>query len=98
MNLPEENRTTHIAYNSIGCNIFAFLGLLTGTYVSSITGDTTIPFMGLNVYSVQFTTLMRAATQLTLGILLVLKWRSFTPDNQIREVEDRKSLSRRKVR
>lgn len=96
MNLPEDNRTTHIAYHSIGCNIFAFLGLLTGTYVSSVTGDSTVPFLWLDVYSVQFTTLMRAATQLTLGIILVLKWRAFTPDSQIREIEDRRSLTSRR--
>jgi len=96
MNLPEENRTTHIAYNSIGCNIFAFLGLLTGTYVSSLTGDSAVPFLGLNVYSIQFTTLMRAATQLSLGIILMAKWRAFTPDNQIREIEDRRQIVQRK--
>lgn len=87
MNLPEENSSTHIAFHTIGCNIFAFLGLVTGTYVSSITGDNTIPLLGMEVYSVQFTVLMRAVTMFALGMVLTLKWRSFTRDQDIEEVE-----------
>lgn len=86
MNLPEENTTALIAFNTLGCNVFAFLGLITGTWVSSITGDTTIPLLGMNVYSVQFTTLMRAATILTMGVILFTKWKSFTRDEDIEEV------------
>ncbi|MBQ2957576.1 MAG: MFS transporter [Clostridia bacterium] len=87
MNLPEENSTAHIAFYTIGCNVFAFLGLLTGTAVSSITGDSTIPFLGMDVYAVQFTTLMRGVALFTIGMILVKKWRLFTRDEDIEEIE-----------
>ena len=93
MNLPEENSTAHIAFYTIGCNVFAFLGLLTGTAVSSITGDVPVRMLGMEVYSVQFTTLMRALAQLTIGLVLTLRWRSFTNDRDIAEVESQAAVS-----
>lgn len=87
INLPEENSTAHIAFYSIGCNFCAFLGLLTGTRLSAIGGDTPFMLLGMPVYSVQYTLLARAVTMFTLGLLLVLKWRSFTPDRDIEEIE-----------
>lgn len=97
MNLPEENSTAHIAFYTIGCNVFAFLGMASGTYVSSLTGDETIAMLGMNVYSVQFTTLMRAVTLLTMGLVLFTRWRSFTRDEDIEEVE-RDAAARRNLR
>jgi len=87
MNLPEENSTALIAFHTIGCNIFAFLGLMTGTWVSSMGGDTLIPFMGMEVYAVQFTTLMRGVALTTIGLVLIKKWRMFTRDEDIAEIE-----------
>lgn len=87
MNLPSENSTAHIAFYSVGCNVCAFLGLLVGTKISSITGDTPIRFLNMEFYSVQFTTLARGITMLALGLLLIIKWRSFTPQKDIDEVE-----------
>ena len=87
LNLPEENSTIHIAFNTIGCNLFAFLGLLTSTWVSSITGDLTMPLMGMEIYSVQFMCLTRAATMLVMGVVLVSRWRVFTPQEDIDEVD-----------
>ena len=87
MNLPEENSTAHIAFYTIGVNLFAFLGLLSGTYVSGITGDATIPLMGIQIYSVQFTTLMRGVTIFLIGLFCTTKWRLLTRDQDIAEVE-----------
>ena len=95
MNLPEENSTAHIAFNTIGCNVFAFLGLMVGTWVSSITGDNTIPLLGMEVYSVQFTTLLRGATMLTLGVILVKCWRSFTCEADIKEIEEFEAMEKK---
>ena len=92
MNLPSENSTAHIAFYSVGCNLFAFLGLFVGTQISSITGDNAIWFLYMEFYSVQFTTLARAITMFALGLLLTLKWRSFTPQKDIDEVEAYASL------
>lgn len=87
MNLPEENSTACIAFNIIGCNICAFLGLLTGTAVSSITGDNTVAMLGMDVYAVQFTTLMRGVTILAMGVILFTRWRAFTREDDITAVE-----------
>ena len=87
MNLPEENATAHIAFNTIGCNVFAFLGMITGTWVTSWTGDNTIPFLGMDVYSVQFTTLARAVILPIIGFLLLRYWRAFTRDDEVAEIE-----------
>jgi len=92
MNLPKDNETALIAFNPLGRNFLAFLGLLTGTYVSSITGDTSVPMMGMDVYSVQFTCLLRAATLFALGIILVLRWRLFTPDEDVALIDEADSV------
>ena len=44
-NLPREESTACISFNTIGCNLFAFLGMITGTLVSSIGGEGTISFL-----------------------------------------------------
>ena len=99
MNLPEENSTAHIAFNTIGCNLFAFLGMMTGTFVSSLGGDTPFSFLGLNIYAVQFTTLMRAGVMFALGFILVKYWKSFTRDEDIKMVDRQKEEAiRRKIR
>ncbi len=98
MNLPNENSTAHIAFYSVGCNLFAFLGLFVGTQISSITGDNAIWFLNMEFYSVQFTTLARAVTMFALGLLLVIKWRSFTPQKDIDEVEAYANLPKVKRR
>ncbi len=98
MNLPSENSTAHIAFYSVGCNLFAFLGLFVGTQISSITGDNAIWFLNMEFYSVQFTTLARAITMFALGLLLVIKWRSFTPQKDIDEVEAYANLPKIKRR
>ncbi|MBQ9855008.1 MAG: MFS transporter [Clostridia bacterium] len=99
MNLPEENSTAHIAFNTIGCNLFAFLGMMTGTFVSSLGGDTPRVFMGLNFWAVQYTTLMRAFVMLALSIVLIKYWKSFTRNEDIRMIEIQKEDMRiRKLR
>ncbi len=94
MNLPQENTTAHIAFYSIGANLFAFLGLMTGTWVSSLTGESTIPFLGMQVYSLQFTTLMRAVTMGTLGLVCTLGWKAFSTDKDIQDVENHARMTR----
>lgn len=95
MNLPEENSTAHIAFYTIGCNLFAFLGMMMGTYVTGISGDTTMAFLGMQVYSVQFTTLIRAILITILGVILVTKWRAFTREQDIQEIEDQEAVRKK---
>lgn len=95
MNLPEENSTAHIAFNTIGCNLFAFLGMITGTYVASLTGDDSpIMFLGVPTYAVQFTTLMRAVFMTIMGIVFIKGWKAFTRDQDIAEIEEQKVVRR----
>jgi len=91
MNLPEENSTTHLTFNTVGCNIFAFLGLMTGTWVSSLY-EGTILFLGMEIYAVQWTTIMRGVLLGTVGTYLFVKWKDFTKDADIEEVEYLKSF------
>ncbi|MBE5791927.1 MAG: MFS transporter [Clostridiales bacterium] len=99
MNLPEENSTAHIAFNTIGCNLFAFLGMMTGTFVSSLGGDTPRVILGLNFWAVQYTTLMRALVMFCLGFVLVRFWKSFTRDEDIKMIERQKEeLLKQKIR
>jgi len=95
MNLPEENSTAHVAFNTIGCNLFAFFGMMTGTYVSSLTGDNTIRFLWMDAYSVQFTTLLRAVFLAALGLVLILNWKHFTRDADIADIEEQNEMRKR---
>jgi len=87
LNLPKENATAHIAYNTLGCNLFTFLGLMTGTLLSAISEDQTYLFMGMEIYSVQLICLVRSAGMLALGLILFFNWRSFTPEKDIAAIE-----------
>ncbi len=94
LNLPREESTACISFNTIGCNLFAFLGMITGTLVSSIGGEGTISFLGRELFAVQFTTLMRCIFLVSLGLWMAISWRKFTPDDDIERID---SLKRRKV-
>lgn len=96
LNLPKEDSTAYITFNTIGINIFGLLGLITGTWVSSITGDERVWMFGMNMYSVQFTTLMRGLVQISLGLIMIFKWRSFTSDAEINRVDWQNRPHRRK--
>ncbi|MBR4039838.1 MAG: MFS transporter [Clostridia bacterium] len=95
INLPRDNETALIAFNTLGRNFCAFLGLLTGTYVSSLTGDTAVRTLGMDVYSVQYTCLMRAAALFILGMILVLRWRTFTPDADAAAIDEASGIRKR---
>lgn len=95
MNLPEENSTAYVAFNTIGCNVFAFFGMITGTYISSLTGDDTIPFLWMDAYSVQFTTLLKAVLLSAMGLVLTLKWKEFTKDEDIAEIMEHNKIYQR---
>ena len=57
--------------------------------------------MGMDVYSVQYTTLMRGVILLVMGIILMKHWRAFTPDADVELLEQdaaaRKSLKMRRI-
>jgi len=87
LNLPKENSTAHIAFNTLGCNLFTFLGLMTGTLLSAISEDQMFLFLGMEIYSVQLICLVRALGMLALGLVLFTRWRVFTPEHDIAEIE-----------
>ena len=92
MNLPEENSTAHITFYAIGCNIFAFLGQMTGTLISGITGDNPVYALGMQMYSVQITTIVRGLAIIAVGLPCVLYWRSFTSEAEIMRVDQLRQL------
>ncbi|MBQ8186835.1 MAG: MFS transporter [Clostridia bacterium] len=96
LNLPEEESTACISFNTIGCNIFAFLGMITGTFISSAAGDAPIPFLGMEIYAVQYTTLMRAAGLAAIALPLIIGWKKMTPDHEIALVNQMRDMRRRK--
>lgn len=88
LNLPEEESTACVSFNTIGCNVFAFLGMMTGTWISSVAGDSPTPFLfGWEIYAVQYTTLLRAAGLATIGILLIVFWKKMTPEHEVELIE-----------
>ena len=87
MNLPKENSTSHISFYTIGVNVSSLIGMLVGTWISSWTGDSPVPFMGLQVYSVQLTTFLRAIILFIVSYILIKHWRWFTSEESITEIE-----------
>ena len=55
MNLPKTIATAHITLNTIDCNVFAFHGLLTSSWISSLTVDQTMTLLSMQIYAVQLT-------------------------------------------
>jgi len=96
MNLPSENTTTHIVFNTIGTNIFMLLGMALGTWISSLSGDSTFSLLGMEMYSVQFNALLKGILMVVLGLLCILKWRVFTNDRDIAEIERRAALRKKR--
>jgi len=88
INLPEENSTVHVSFHAMGCNICAFLGLLTGTAISGITGDDPVPLFGMNFYSVQYTLLARAVLICAVGLICFYGWRWFTKPEDVEMIEE----------
>ena len=62
--------------------------------MASLTGDTPVFMLGMDLYSVQFTTLMRAVTQTAIGVVLWIKWRSFTRDEDVEMLEHDEEVRR----
>ena len=87
MNLPAENATTHTCFQSVFCSVCAFLGLMTGTLLCRWVGDYTWYIGSIPITAVQYTTILRAITLSALGIVLMKRWRVFTPDHEIEAVE-----------
>ena len=59
-----------------------------------VTEDNTFSFLGLEVYSVQFTCLMRGVALLVIGLVLIKHWRLFTRDEDIAEIEQNGAIRR----
>lgn len=68
INMPEEDRTNYISFYVLTGNLFAFLGLTTGTSVVAAMGDISLNIFGASLTSVPVTLLMQAL----MCILLVL--------------------------
>ncbi|MBQ3049699.1 MAG: MFS transporter [Oscillospiraceae bacterium] len=88
MNLPKENSTAYICFNVVGCNIFSFIGMVCGTWISSFTGDVPIPLWGMDFYSVQIIPIIRFAVFMVFSLWMIIRWRDFTSDELIEEIDE----------
>lgn len=101
LNMPEDQSTTLTAFNIVGCNLFALLGTVSGTAISAISGDSTMSFLGLEIYSVQITVLVRAVLIAIMGFIAFRYWRIFSPEEEIARLdrsEEQKSRRRSRVK
>lgn len=57
-----------------------------------------MPLMGMEICSVQFMCLTRAVTMLVMGGVLVSRWRVFTPQEDIDEVDSYRMARQRGMR
>lgn len=87
LNLPQKETTACVSFYTIGCNAFAFLGMITGTAISGIGGGHAFLFLGMQIYGVQITTLMRAVALICLGLWLLIGWRQLTPEQDVAQIE-----------
>ena len=87
LNMPEDQSTTLTAFNIVGCNLFALLGTISGTAISAISGDSTMSFLGMEIYSVQITVLVRAALIAIMGFVTFRYWRVFSPEQEIARLD-----------
>ena len=83
MNLPLEKTTSYVAFQAIGCNVFSFLGLLIGTWICSLNGGQTIPVLGMEVYPLLFTCILRGVNMLTIGLVCTKCWKVFSSEAEI---------------
>lgn len=79
LNLPKENAMVHLSVFSFANNLFIMLGMLTGTLLTSITGDVPAVLFSCNFYSVQLVQLIASAGMLVLGLILVRHWKKYYP-------------------
>ena len=89
LNLPEEDSTSHLAFNTLGCNLFSMLSLLLGTWITAMGGEGTLRMFGIDVYPVQTTCLVRMVILLVLGAVMILRWQDFSNERDIWEVTER---------
>lgn len=87
MNMPDEDSTTYIAFSSIVSNFAAFLGLSLATAISGISGDETMRFLNMEIYSFQIVILVRGIAMFLLGVVLFWKWKLFTGEKDIAAIE-----------
>ena len=83
MNLPEENSTAYISFNAVGSNVCALVGMVAGTLIVSSRADTPFSFIGLEVYTVQFTCLIKTVMMMGVGLMCYFAWKSFTSDAEM---------------
>lgn len=87
MNLdPGEDYSPYIAFHTLGSSLFTLIGYMFAAWLTGLTGDTPILWHGMEIYSLQFGWFIRAACALICGLIAVMKWKSFTSEDEIRRV------------
>ena len=87
MNLPDGDSTSYIAFYSVGANLCAFIGMITGVSIVNLRSDTPFMFLGFEIYTVQLTVLVHVVCLLIMGLMCYFMWRRFTSESEIQLVE-----------
>jgi len=90
MNMPMENSVPYISCYAVGQNALAFLGMMIGTFLTSLPANGAIDLLGREMSSVQITTLVKAGMYLVMGIYLIFQWRIFTPKEALDIIQHRR--------
>lgn len=87
MNLdPGEDYSPYIAFHTLGSSLFTLMGCMFAAWLTGLTGDTPLFWHGMEIYSLQFGWFIRAACALICGLIAVIKWKSFTSEDEIQRV------------
>lgn len=81
-----EDFTPYIAFYTVGSGMCTLIGAMFAAWLTNLTGDTPILWHGMEIYSLQFGWLIRAITALICGLIAVNRWKSFTPEDEIRRI------------
>lgn len=84
LNLPQENELTHTCFYGLFNSLFGALGSLCGTLWCKFYGETMLYIGAIFLSAVQFLSLFRGVLSLMMGIVLMLCWRSFTPNKDLK--------------
>ena len=83
ISLPPKDQTNYISFNTVVSNAAVFFSMLTGTGIVAAMGDSTVPFLGSPMNSVQLLLLATGVLLVGFGVLIVALRRKL-PQESIR--------------
>lgn len=81
LNMPREDQTNYIAFNTITANLAAFLGMMCGTWFVGRFPSLSVTLLGRQFGSVQVLMWFEALMQVAVACLVFARYKSMTPDD-----------------